>query len=272
MISGERAAYDRRAWAATAARHRAAYSFAQVHARGRRVVEVGCGTGHGARLLAEVASQVLAIDISAAAIAAAAASVGKANVSFRRADAMELSPAELQCDLLVAFQVVEHLPDAERFAALAAEATRPRGVLLISTPNARLSHGANPYHAREFTADELKEMLARLFCCVELFGVHGSQRAISYDRRRTRLAQAVLRLDILGLRRTLPRQWVNRVGDIAGEAIKRYLMWRGGRSFATSWDDDYFVAKENLDGALDILAVCGHGLPRLETAPECASR
>jgi len=258
VLSGERTSYETRAWTPTAAQHRTAYRFVRPFAAGRRVVEIGCGMGFGAKLLSEVAAEVLAIDSSASAIAAVRQSLDAANVTVRVGDAMTLSPDDMRCDLLVALQVIEHLPAPETFAAMAAEATRPRGLCILSTPNALLSVGENPYHVREYTAPEFEALLSNSFPSVHLYGVHGSHRARSYHARRRRLTRSLLRVDVFGLRRILPRAVTRRVADVLGLAVKLCLIRREPQTEATDWEGEYTVAEGNLDEALDLLAVCSH--------------
>lgn len=258
MVSGERASYERPEWAATAARHRVVYRFARHFAPDRRVVEIGCGAGYGAHLLAEVADTVLAIDNDPEAVAAAAQSFQADGLVFKVADAMSLSAADIRCDVLVSLQVLEHLADARRFAALIAEAIKPGGVCILSTPNALQSFGENPYHVREYTPPELEELLSEFFPVVDMYGVQATERALAYDRRRGRSAERLLALDFLRLRRILPKTWVRRIGDFLGESVKRYLMRFGPRLSSDTWDDEYRVATGNLEEALDLVAVCSH--------------
>ena len=50
----------------------------------------------------------------------------------------------------------------------------PRGQLVLSTPNRAFGpperHANNPFHVREFTADELHDLLAEAFSEVRLYG------------------------------------------------------------------------------------------------------
>jgi hypothetical protein len=51
---------------------------------------------------------------------------------------------------------------------------RPKGRLVLSTPNRAFGpperHTGNPFHVREFTADDLRELLCRSFSNVRLYG------------------------------------------------------------------------------------------------------
>jgi 2-polyprenyl-3-methyl-5-hydroxy-6-metoxy-1,4-benzoquinol methylase len=98
------------------------------------LVDVGCGHGHAANLIADAfpASRVTGIDISEEGIAAAraeASSLRLGNVRFESADALALEPKSY--DLVTAFDVVHDLPKpAETVAAIHA-ALRPGGCFLM---------------------------------------------------------------------------------------------------------------------------------------------
>ncbi len=76
--------------------------------------------------------------------------------TFSRAVCESLPFADGSFDLVVAFEVIEHLARWQDFLTEARRVLRPAGLLLVSTPNkayyaeARGAAGANPYHVREF--------------------------------------------------------------------------------------------------------------------------
>jgi 2-polyprenyl-3-methyl-5-hydroxy-6-metoxy-1,4-benzoquinol methylase len=101
---------------------------------GISVLDVGCGDGHAANLIADAfpASTVTGIDISEAGIAAAGAEAAElrlGNVSFETRDALSVEPASY--DLVTAFDVIHDLPrPAETVAAIHAS-LRPGGIFLM---------------------------------------------------------------------------------------------------------------------------------------------
>jgi SAM-dependent methyltransferase len=120
---------------------RAKYESEIAALRGRhypRVLEIGCGAGCFTRSLAHVADQIVALDISPAAIARARA-IGLNSVDFRVANIMDYHPrAEGPWDLVVMNETIYYLGWLYSFfdvAWLAAElfaATRDSGQLLMA--------------------------------------------------------------------------------------------------------------------------------------------
>jgi 2-polyprenyl-3-methyl-5-hydroxy-6-metoxy-1,4-benzoquinol methylase len=147
--------------------HFARYAFAARLARRRRVLDIGCGTGYGAAELARTALSVTGIDVAPEALAYLRANYPA--IKCVQASATAVPFASASFDLVVAFEVIEHLTN---WRALLTEARRlltPNGQLLVSTPNksyyaeSRRLTGPNPFHAHEFTFDEFREELLAVF-------------------------------------------------------------------------------------------------------------
>jgi SAM-dependent methyltransferase len=155
--------------------HAARYAFAGRVARGRRVLDAGCGSGYGAAELAREASQVLAIDIAPEAIEYAREHYHADNLRFERASCLEIPAAEASFDLVVAFEIIEHLSDWRGFLREVRRVLLPVGQFLVSTPNkvyyaeARAELGPNPFHAHEFEYEEFRRELLAVFPKAELY-------------------------------------------------------------------------------------------------------
>ena len=155
--------------------HLARYKFAARLARGKRVLDAGCGAGYGSAELAQSALSVVGIDVAAEAVDFARANYEVPNLTFEQASCTSLPHPDAAFDLVVAFEVIEHL---ENFAGLLLEARRvlaPNGQFIVSTPNklyyteSRGREGANPFHVHEFEFDEFRGELLQIFPHVALF-------------------------------------------------------------------------------------------------------
>jgi SAM-dependent methyltransferase len=99
--------------------------------RRETALEIGCGTGEFARLLARHFQRVTAIDLSREMVRRARElSRGVENVEFRQADvsSCDLPPASFDC--IASIATLHHLPLAETLTTLKA-ALGPGGVLLV---------------------------------------------------------------------------------------------------------------------------------------------
>lgn len=155
--------------------HVARYLFAARLATGRRVLDAGCGSGYGAAMLARQARWVTGVDLACEAVEYARSHYRGENLAFLQASVTALPFRDASFDLVVSFEVIEHVPDWQAMLAELRRVLAPSGTCLISTPNrlyygeARGASGPNPYHYREFDWRELSDELRRFFPAVSLY-------------------------------------------------------------------------------------------------------
>ena len=155
-----------------AAEHLCRYWWAAQFAPGRRVLDAGCGIGYGSNMLAEAgAAEVHGVDIAEPVIEAAAQGAGP-GVTFTTGDVAALDLDADSSDLVVCFEVIEHVEDTDVVLDELARVLAPGGLLLISSPNRDRYVPGNPHHRYEFLPDELKAELGRRFKQVRLLRQH----------------------------------------------------------------------------------------------------
>jgi SAM-dependent methyltransferase len=155
--------------------HMARYTFAARLARGKRVLDAGCGAGYGSAELAQAADSVVGVDRAAEAVELARASYGLPNLRFEQASCEALPHPGGSFDLVVAFEVIEHLDHWREFLLEARRVLAPAGQIVISTPNklyyteSRGPTGANPFHVHEFDFEEFQSELQAVFPYVSMY-------------------------------------------------------------------------------------------------------
>ena len=155
-----------------AAEHWARYMLAAQLARGKRVLDAGCGVGYGSALLARSgAAEVTGVDLSEAAIAAASVSAPE-NANFILGDVTKLPVDDASIDLVVCFEVVEHVAEQEQLLDELRRVMAPGASLIISSPNRGVYLAGNPHHVRELTPSELSELLEPRFAHFEMMHQH----------------------------------------------------------------------------------------------------
>lgn len=144
---------------------------------GKRVLDVACGEGYGAALLAETASHVTGVDADAATISHARAAYERDNLDFIRGPGQNLPIADADAfDVVVSFETIEHLSEEDQrcFLAEVRRVLTPDGVALFSTPNRTVytdrPNYHNPFHLKEFYPKEFREVLGQSFAHVRLLG------------------------------------------------------------------------------------------------------
>ncbi len=144
------------------AEHLARYRLASGLAQGRRVLDAGCGWGYGSNLLAANAESVIGIDVEETVIEAAGVNAAE-NVTLQIGDVSALEFADDSFDLVVCFEVIEHIEERDRAIEEFARVLAPGGLLLISSPNRDIYGDRNPYHVFEYTPEEFRQFIASQF-------------------------------------------------------------------------------------------------------------
>ena len=218
-------------------RHLVVYRWIAARVAGLKVVDMACGEGYGSDTLALSAATVVGVDANPEAFEHASLRYRRANLRFER-DLVETFAEH--CDAVVFLQTIEHVQDPdsvlEHFKSLLGE----RGAVYVSTPNlltlapAGAPKSDNPWHVKEYRAEEFEQLCARHFGSVALHGV--------FHARKLRLHELALKLgwDALHPRLGLTRPFYDRFTPAIDE---RDFVLRPG-------------APAQLQGALDFVAVC----------------
>jgi ubiquinone/menaquinone biosynthesis C-methylase UbiE len=140
-----------------------------LRARGKKLLEVGCGTGHWSQFFSEYGFEVTGVDISERMINIARAK-GIPNSSFQIADGHSLPFEDSSFDVTAAITTLEFVCDAESVLREMVRCThKPGGRLLIGVLNELASLNYNRKQkpessyakARLFSPRELKQFLVR---------------------------------------------------------------------------------------------------------------
>jgi 2-polyprenyl-3-methyl-5-hydroxy-6-metoxy-1,4-benzoquinol methylase len=215
-------------------RHLAVYEWIAARVGGRRVVDMACGEGYGSAELARTAASVVGVDANPEAHEHARLRYVRPNLRYER-DLVE-GFAE-PCDAIVFLQTIEHVEDAGAILGHFKSMLAPGGVAYVSTPNllTLAPPGAeksdNPWHVREYRAEEFRALCEGHFERVEVLGL--------FHARKLRVHEIALRLG-----------W-DRVHEALGLTGLFYDRFTPSISSA-----DFRLRRGGLDRALDFVAVC----------------
>ena len=84
------------------------YAIARELCSGLAVLDIACGEGYGANLLAERARSVVGVDIAPDAIVHATGKYSSPKLQFRVGTCAEIPCADESFDLVVSFETIEH--------------------------------------------------------------------------------------------------------------------------------------------------------------------
>jgi 2-polyprenyl-3-methyl-5-hydroxy-6-metoxy-1,4-benzoquinol methylase len=165
-------------------RHLVVYEWIAARVGGLRVVDMACGEGYGSDGLARTAASVVGVDANPEAHEHARLRYRRDNLRFER-DMVETFGED--CDAVVFLQTIEHVqdPDAvlEHFKAMLA----PGGVAYVSTPNLLTlapdgaEKSGNPWHVKEYRAEEFRALCGRHFASVELYGLFHARKLRAHE-------------------------------------------------------------------------------------------
>ena len=215
-------------------RHLVVYEWIAGRVQGLRAVDMACGEGYGSDVLAGTAVSVVGVDANPEAHEHARLRYTRPNLRFER-DLVESFAAP--CDAVVFLQTIEHVQDPgailEHFKSMLA----PGGTAFVSTPNllTLAPPGAeksdNPWHVKEYRAEEFQALCEAHFPRVEMLGL--------FHARKLRVHELAIKLgwDTVHKRLHLTKPFYDRFTP----------------AIAAS---DFSLRQGNLDRALDFLAVC----------------
>jgi len=239
-------------------RHLAAYEYAATLVAGRRVLDAGCGEGFGTQNLAAAATEVVGIDYSQEAVDTCRrlwCDGSRPNLRFERVDLTRAAEDSRHFDVVLSFQVIEHIAEPRPFLRALAQRLAPGGILVLTTPNRLRSASENPFHLREYVRSELHDELSALFGEVTIAGIHGNEKVERFERRRADAVRSILRLDPLGIRRLLPKSAVEFAFARLARLVRRRAQPHGEEEIKPA---DFFVNQSADETALDLLAVCSN--------------
>ncbi len=196
---------------------------------------MACGEGYGSDCLAGQAASVVGVDANPEAHEHARLRYRRSNLRFER-DLVE-SFSEQGSDAVVFLQTIEHVQDPgailEHFKSMLA----PGGIAFVSTPNllTLAPPGAeksdNPWHVKEYRAEEFRALCEPHFARVEMLGL--------FHAGKLRAHELAIKLgwDSVHKRLRLTKPFYDRFTPAISAA-------------------DFRLATGDLDRALDFLAVC----------------
>ena len=105
-----------------------------------RILDVGCGGGLVSEPLCRLGGEVVGIDPAEKNIAVARlhAEAGSLSIDYRAATVESLADAGELFDVVLALEVVEHVPDVPAFVATCGRLVKPGGLMIAATINRTL--------------------------------------------------------------------------------------------------------------------------------------
>lgn len=216
-----------------------------------RVLEIGTGSGYGVEIISGVADEFVTVDKFDTGLDFSKYT----NVKFIQQNVPPLTGlADNSFDFAITFQVVEHIKDDHAFIREIHRVLKPGGKLIITTPNINMSITRNPWHIREYTVDQFRQLLGKYFAQVDARGVYGNEKSDVYYENNKKSVQKILRWDILQMNKWLPRQLLQIPYDVMNKRNRKKLMDQD-TSLANSFTHNDFFVKEADNKCFDLFYI-----------------
>jgi len=164
--------------------HIARYEFAANYVKDKTVLDIACGTGFGSKILKEKgAGTVFGVDLSEEAIDFASKKYVGNGLKFMIGNILKIDFPGNIFDVIISFETIEHIKDGEKALSELRRVLKPKGLLIISSPNRKLTSPGksigdlpgNVFHVVEYSHDEFVFILSKYFDVYRLYG----QRSIN---------------------------------------------------------------------------------------------
>jgi SAM-dependent methyltransferase len=241
-------------------RHLIAYKKAIDFIKGK-VLEIGCGEGYAIPMLIPASMEYIGLDKSNLALKIRQAlsstqSVNEVNkFYFHQQNVPPLYSFPDNCiDVVLSFQVIEHIKDDDLFLREIKRVLKPGGKVIITTPNRSMSLTKNPYHIREYSKEEIKSLFSKHFQEVIIKGVNGDDKVMRYYHKNKLSVQRIMRLDFLKLYTLIPDNFLKIPYTIMNR-VNRHILYKLNLQDIKDINENNFIIGEALHSSLDYMII-----------------
>lgn len=214
------------------------------------VLEVGCGEGRGIDRIMKKAASYTAIDKIKGIIDMLRTKYPEATFLSANIPPL-LGLKDNRFDTVVSFQVIEHIGDDAFFLREIHRVLKPGGKAYISTPNRKMTLTRNPWHIREYTAEELTQLARSIFGTASMKGIGGDDKVMQYYFQNKRSVDRIMRFDLFNLQHRLPASWLKVPYEILNRWNRNKLKAADDTLVANIRHENYLVM-EDATKALDL--------------------
>ncbi len=174
------------------------YNFAKKYSKSL-VLDIASGIGYGAKILSKNAKKVMGVDIDKKTVYLANKRYGSNNVEFIWGDAQKIPLSKKSVDNAVTIETIEHLKNPKKFVKELYRVLKPKGFVILSTPNGEYKEEKGQFHEKEYSLKELESILKPQFKIMKELGVRWSDRVEKRnkemkDKRKKKLFNLLIRI------------------------------------------------------------------------------
>jgi 2-polyprenyl-3-methyl-5-hydroxy-6-metoxy-1,4-benzoquinol methylase len=177
--------------------HIISYKFALDFAKNKNVLDFGCGTGYGSKILSEKALSVTGTDISNETINYAKKKYKSENLNFINIEELNKKKYHQKFDLITSFQVIEHVENEFKYIEKILQLLEPTGYFILTTPNKTnrlyqyIQQPWNKFHLKEYNESELANLLKKYFEDINMLKISGKQEFVKHELSRLNIQKKI---------------------------------------------------------------------------------
>lgn len=229
-----------------------AYHLVAPHIHGN-VLEIGCGEGYGVELLSKNATQLTLIDKSSYTAKMISKQYPNATIIQKKIPPLTQLKSN-NFDVVVSFQVIEHIKDAELYVQEIYRILKPTGKAYISTPNVLKTIARNPWHYKEYTFEELATLCQKSFSKVTIKAIQGNEKTEAYYEKNRKSVARFLQFDIFKLTQKVPAWFLKIPYEIVNRRNRKKLLNNNPNLVNSITLEDYSLA-EYSEATLDFFCI-----------------
>ena len=193
------------------------YYWAGQYCAGKDVVEAACGSGQGLGYLAGIARSLEAGDYSET-ILSFARQHYEERIPLRQFDAQDMPFENESKDVIILFEAIYYLLDAEKFVSECVRILRTWGKVLITTANKDLyDFNPSPHSYKYYGVVELNDLFAKYGFETEFFGYTRVGNVSIRQRMLRPIKKLAVMLNIMP-KTTSGKKWLKRI--VFGKLVK----------------------------------------------------
>ena len=241
-------------------KHVALYKFVARYAAQKRVLDLGCGEGYGSDALAHRARFVVAADRDVVAVAYARQKYTRPSLAFVVCDAQALPFRTASFEMVVSFEVIEHVPNVRGYLEEVKRVNAGQGVAIISTPNRSIrllpfQKPWNRFHLREYDARGLTQVIGAAFPHVHLCGITATPAIMEIEERRVK-QNPFLAYPKMAAQMILPGSAYDRLRGLKEQVVRQTAARSPSFDPAEFSADDFRISEKELRACINLLAIC----------------
>lgn len=230
-----------------------AYVIAREYIKGD-VLEVGCGEGRGIDWMIDRTNSFTALDKIEEALVKLREKFPKA--TFIAGNIPPFNAPSDAYDVVVSFQVIEHIQDDKAYLKEILRVLKPGGIALLTTPNRPMSLTRNPWHEREYTGAELLSLAKTIFPKATMRGIAGSEKVMVYHEQNRQSVRRITRWDVFNLQYRLPASWLRMPYEILNRMNRKKLK-AGNNDLVMGITHDDYLLTDDYENCLDLFLEVG---------------